>query len=210
MSEQIDNSQTGRHSPEVLNESADRVEEVAMHPEDPSEFPAIREVVEQAFGSPVEAELVEMIRESPNYVPELSLVAEEHGRIVGHLMLSYTDLVDGSRTHRVLTLSPIAVVPSAQGKGIGAGLIERALQLADREGQPLVCLEGDPKYYGKSGFTDARESGIEFDLPDWAPRNAGQIYKLRNYDSSVKGKVIYPPAFAAAEELRSRTKEKSE
>lgn len=179
--------------------------EAGIHPEDPSEFPAIREVVERAFGSPVEAELVEMIRESPNYVPELALVAEEDGTIVGHVMLSYAGLRDGPRVHRVLTLSPVAVEPSAQGHGIGSALIRKALELADHHGQPFVCLEGNPTYYGKLGFTDARESGIHFDLPDWAPRDAGQIFKLSNYDPSIKGKVIYPPAFAAAEELRSRT-----
>jgi putative acetyltransferase len=185
-------------------DSAEGVPGVGIHPETRSEFPAIKELVARAFGSPVEAELVGLIRESSNYVPELSLVAEKDDRVVGHVMLSYTDLRDGPRTHRVLTLSPVAVDPAAQGKGIGSALIREALQLADRAGRPLVCLEGSPTYYGRFGFTDARDSGIHFPLPDWAPRDAGQVYKLSHYDASIKGEVVYPPAFAAAEELRSR------
>ena len=182
----------------------------AIHPEEPSELPAIGEVVARAFGSPVEAELVRMIRKSPNYVPELSLMGEEDGRVVGHVMLSYVDLRDGSKTHRVLTLSPIAVEPREQGKGIGSALIRTVLELADGRRQPLVCLEGSPRYYGKLGFTDARESGIHLPLPDWAPRNAGQIYKLGNYNPSIKGTIVYPPAFATAEELRSRMSKENE
>ena len=178
---------------------------VRIHPENPEEFADVGDVVRLAFGGPVEAELVRMIRASPNYVPELSLVAEEDGRIVGHVMLSYTELRDGSKTHRVLTLSPVAVAPTAQRRGIGSALIKRALRLADERGEPLVSLEGDPRYYGRLGFTDSRESGVHFDLPEWAPRNAGQIFKLSDYGPSIKGKVVYPAAFAAAEELRSET-----
>jgi hypothetical protein len=75
MSEQIHNPESNRYAHDVLDDSTEDVRGLGMHAEDPSEFGAIREVVEQAFGSPVEAELVGMIRESPNYVPEVSLVA---------------------------------------------------------------------------------------------------------------------------------------
>jgi putative acetyltransferase len=177
---------------------------VRIRPEGPLDLPAIGALVERAFGDRAEAALVELIRASPNYVPELSLVAETDESVVGYVMLSYTELRDTPRTHRVLTLSPIAVKPAAQRRGIGSALVRNVLQLAEHHGQPLVCLEGDPKYYGRFGFTDAREFGIQFDLPDSAPRDAGQIFKLTGYDSSIKGRVVYPPAFAAAEQLRSK------
>jgi putative acetyltransferase len=119
-------------------------------------------------------------------------------------MLSYVELRDDSTSHRVLTLSPVSVEPKAQGKGLGSSLIRRVLNLADEDGQPLVCLEGSPDFYGRLGFTDSREFGIHFEVPDWAPPNAGQVYELSNYDSAIKGTVAYPPAFIAAEELRAR------
>ena len=58
-------------------------------------------------------------------------------------------------------------------------------------------LEGSPAYYPRFGFRDARGHGITFDLPDWAPPEAGMVYLLPAYDPAVRGRVDYPPAFAA-------------
>ena len=44
--------------------------------------------------------------------------------------------------------------------------------------------------------------GIQIDLPDWAPREAGQAYPLSAYDESLRGHVVYPPAFAAVSSRR--------
>lgn len=173
----------------------------------PLDLPRILVVVEQAFRSRVEVELVRMIHESPNFVSELSLVAERGREIIGHVMCSYADLQDSSTRHRILTLSPVSVAPKFQRKGVGSALVRAVLRVADLRGERLVCLEGSPKYYGQLGFQDSRESGIHFDLPDWAPRNAGQIYKLKNFDPSLRGRVAYPPAFEVAERLRSEVTE---
>ena len=171
---------------------------VEIRPEQPRDFREIETLVQKAFESVVEPELVRLIRGSSNYVPELSLVAVKDRRVLGHIMLSYIHLHDGGGRHRVLTLSPLAVAPESQGQGVGSTLVRRAVQLADQHGEPLVCLEGSPTYYARFGFTDSRDSGIYFDLPEGAPDNAGQILKLRNYDPSVAGQVIYPSAFVAA------------
>lgn len=187
-----------------VSKSAERPRELQVRTEKPADLLAILLVTEKAFESPVEAELVRLIRESSNYVPELSLVAEKDDEIVGHVMLSYAELTDTDAKHRVLTLSPISVAPKAQRKGVGSTLIKSALQLADKRGEPMVILEGNPNYYGRLGFKDARDFGVSFDIPEWAPPNAGQMYKLTNYDPAIKGRVRYPAAFAAAEELRSR------
>ena len=180
----------------------------SIREEEASDLPEILTVVERAFGSRAESELVRMIRESPNYVAGLSLVSEEKGQIIGHIMLSYVDLDDGATSRRILTLSPVSVIPSAQRKGVGSALIGTALELADDRGEPLVCLEGAPEFYGRLGFQDSRDAGIYFDLPEWAPRNAGQIYKLRNYNPAIKGKVNYPQAFGSAEALRKQLEER--
>ena len=179
--------------------------EIEIRPEAPSDFLEIDDLVELAFESPVEAKLVRLIRASPHYVPALALVAESEGGLVGHIMLSYVELDSERERRRVLTLSPVSVLPKEQGKGVGSALIRRALDLADRAGEPMVCLEGSPAFYGKLGFTDARLADVYFDLPEWAPEEAGQIYKLKSYDPGVRGKVVYPPAFAAVEEMRGTT-----
>jgi hypothetical protein len=60
--------------------------------ERPEDRRVIAEVVEAAFGSSAEAELVDDIRESEYFIPELSVVAQTGPRIVGHVMVSYATL----------------------------------------------------------------------------------------------------------------------
>ena len=170
-----------------------------IRPETPDDHLAIRAVVAAAFEhDPGVAELVELIRASPNYVPDLSLVACRDGEIVGHVMLSHAELVDehGQR-HRILTLSPLAVAPAAQRQGIGSALVPAGLAAAEALGEPLVVLEGSPRYYPRFGFRDCRTFGITIELPDWAPPDAGQAYPLSAYDPALHGRLVYPPAFAA-------------
>ena len=71
----------------------------------------IAEVVEAAFGQPSEARLVEALRTSDWFIPELSLVAEVEGRVVGHVMITTAWLDDGRQRRPVANLAPLAVVP---------------------------------------------------------------------------------------------------
>jgi len=172
---------------------------VAIRQEIAADFPAIDRVVREAFGSQVQVNLVHGIRDSENYVPELALVAERNGKIIGHTMLSYIGLEDaGERRHRVLSLSPLAVVPQAQKQGVGSALIVAAIRRADARGEPLIVLEGSPEYYPRFGFKFAPNYGISIDLPTWAPKESAMVYPLSAYDPDVKGHVAYPPAFHLA------------
>ena len=169
--------------------------EVSIRPELPSDYAAIRELVVAAFESETEGDLVEGIRASNNYIRELSLVAELGGLVVGHTMISRVALLDGATRQVAHSLAPVAVTPEFQGRGIGRRLVVAATERADGLGLGLVLLEGSPAYYGPFGFEYAVPLGIHFDLPDWAPPEAGQVIRLSDYDPSVRGKVVYPPAF---------------
>ena len=74
----------------------------------------------------------------------------------------------------------------------------RAVTAAARDmGAPFVVLEGAPRYYGRLGFEPAASYGITIDLPSWAPPEAAQIIVVADYDRSIRGLVVHPPAFDA-------------
>jgi putative acetyltransferase len=171
---------------------------VTIRPERPTDHDAIAAVVTAAFGSPAEARLVADVRASENYVAGLSLVAEHEGRVVGHVMVSYVGLNDGSgNERRIASLSPLAVAPDVQRRGVGSALVRAVTAEADRRGEPLVVLEGSPAYYGRLGFEHAARYGIEIRLPSWAPPEAAQVMRLAAHDPSITGRLVYPPAFDA-------------
>jgi putative acetyltransferase len=166
-------------------------------PEQAADHQAVRRVVAAAFADqPAVADLVELIRASPQYEPELAQVARRGGDVVGHVMISHAELVDGAAAWDVLTLSPLAVRPDVQRQGVGSALVVEALRRADATGAALVTLEGSPAYYPRFGFRDARTLGVTIDLPDWSSPDAGQVYLLSAYDPAIRGRLVYPPAFA--------------
>lgn len=161
-----------------------------IRPEGDTDPAAIWTVNERAFGRPVEAELVEVIRVSDRFVPELSLVAEVDGQVVGHVLLSYVDLEPG--LHRVLQVGPLAVLPSHQRRGIGSALMEEAIRRTDARGEPLLLLEGNPRYYERFGFARSDESGI--DPPASVPGpEYFMLRRLAAYNPSLRGRAVYPP-----------------
>lgn len=171
---------------------------MVIRPETSGDHDAIRRVVAAAFGSETEALLVDRIRTSPEYVPEMALVAEVDGEIVGHVMISHAVIRNAAGHRRISMLSPLAVLPERQRAGIGSALVDAAVAIAEARGEPLVVLEGSPAYYGRLGFRYAVPYGIEIDLPDWAPREAAQVMLLRSFDPddpTLRGKVVYPAAF---------------
>jgi putative acetyltransferase len=174
--------------------------DVEIRPERAGDGDAITIVVAAAFGSRAEADLVDAIRASPEYIPKLSLVAALAGEVVGHVMVSHTALHDGPVQHRIFHLSPLAIAPDHQRRGIGSALVRAVTAAAEALGAPFVVLEGSPAYYGRLGFEPADRYGITMPLPSWAPPEAAQILRLRGYDPSIRGQVVYPPAFDAVSE----------
>jgi putative acetyltransferase len=167
---------------------------VRLRAETPADYEAIAAVTTAAFGKRQEARLVEAVRASDRFVPELSLVAEAGAEIVGHVLLSYVDLGD----RRVLELGPMSVSPANQRRGVGGKLVREALRRADERGEPLVLVLGHPSYYPRFGFRPASALGIEPPDPS-LPDEAFMALPLKAYDPALRGRVVLPPAFQAAE-----------
>jgi len=173
---------------------------VVIRQETLDDHDAIRRVVAAAFQSAAEAALVDRIRASPEYVPEMALVAEVDGEVVGQVMISGAIVRNPDGDRPIVMLSPLAVLPAFQRTGIGSSLVRSAVRVAEQRGEPLVVLEGSPAYYGKLGFEHSRTYGIEIHLPEWAPPEAAQVIRLASFDPddpTLRGTVVYPTAFDA-------------
>ncbi len=91
--------------------------------------------------------VLHQLRRHPDFVPALDFVAEEDGRLVGHI--AYTRAVicrEGRNSLAVLCLGPVSVLPERQRAGVGSALIRHSLEAARNLGFPAVCLYGDPRY----------------------------------------------------------------
>ncbi len=156
------------------------------------DYPAIAEVNILAFGQENEAKLIEEIRHSDRYIPELSLVAEVEGLVVGHILFSYIDLV-GEKTLQVVGLAPMAVHPNFQRQGIGSALVQAGLEIANAREEALVIVLGHPPFYNRFGFEPSVNYEIESPFP--VPAEFFMVKPLQSYQKIYKGKVAYPPAF---------------
>ena len=152
----------------------------------------IRRINDEAFGGTLESELVDAIRASDRFVPDLSLLAVSGGQSLGHVISSYVDLVLVPGTRRVLQVGPLAVLPAHQGRGIGSALMRATIRCADERGEPLLLIEGSPAYYGRFGFRRADALGIE-PPPEARGPQYFMLRPLRAYDSSLRGRAVYPP-----------------
>jgi predicted N-acetyltransferase YhbS len=163
---------------------------VIIRAETADDYEDIRRINDEAFGDPIDAQLVDMIRASDRFVPQLSLVALSEGQALGHVISSYVDLVPDTR--HVLQVGPLAVLPSHQRRGIGTALMHETIRIAEERGEPLLLIEGNPAYYGRFGFTRADELGIE-PPPQALAARYFMIKLLGAYEPSLRGQAVYPP-----------------
>jgi len=138
------------------------------------------------------AELVDALRRDDPAA--LSLVADEAGEVVGHIMFSRSLLDAPQRLVEVRSLSPLGVAPQWQRRGVGSALIRAGLRQLDEGGVPLVFLEGDPAYYSRAGFSAAVDNG--FRKPSLRIPDAGfQVVKLSAYEPWMTGTFVYSHTF---------------
>ena len=162
-----------------------------VRPETEADCAAIRAVNEAAFGSPAEAEIVEVLRAKG--VELVSLVAERDASILGHILFSPVSLV-GHDGLKLMGLGPMAVLPLEQRSGIGSALVREGLRLCRQLGARAVVVVGHPQYYPRFGFAPASRYGIrcEYDVPD----DVFMIAELeRGALRAVAGLIRYDDAF---------------
>ncbi|HKQ77999.1 MAG TPA: N-acetyltransferase, partial [Blastocatellia bacterium] len=118
------------------------------------------------FGRPAEADLVDALRR--NGKAAISLVAEDDGRVVGHILFSAVTIQSKETGWTGIGLAPLAVIPERQNQRIGSALVEHGLRRCREEGYPFVVVLGHANYYPRFGFVSASKFGIksEYDVAD--------------------------------------------
>jgi len=134
--------------------------------EKPDEFPKIYNLVKVAFqtakvSNGKEQDFVNELRSSAVYIPELVLVAEENGKLVGHIMLTKIYIINGSHKFETLLVAPLSVALEYRNREMGSNLIKESFKRAKEMGYQSVFLVGDPAYYHRFGFKTAADFGIK-------------------------------------------------
>jgi putative acetyltransferase len=167
---------------------------LTIRQEQPADFQAVYQINRQAFGQEAEAKLVDALRQSTAFVPELSLVSELDNQLVGHILFTKIKIVNGESETESLALAPMAVSADFQKQGIGGHLIREGLKRAAELGFGSVIVLGHEHYYPKFGFEPASKWGIKapFDVPDEVFM---AIELIPNALENVNGTVQYPKEF---------------
>jgi putative acetyltransferase len=163
---------------------------LVIRPETSEVRDAIREVNRLAFGGNDEARLVDALRDG-GYV-QVSLVAEENARVVGHILFSRLPVMTAEGTVEALALAPMAVIPTHQRQGIGSMLVREGLRACTEAGHQIVVVVGHPEFYPRFGFSAERAERLK--SPFSGPAHMA-LELMPGVMDGIEGDVRYPPPF---------------
>jgi len=164
---------------------------IYLRPEKERDYSGIDEVNERAFGQTNEGALIRKLRATDRFIPELSLIAEAQGQIIGHILFFPIEIRGDSGIFPSLALAPMSVLPEFQKQGIGSRLVQEGLKRAARLGFTSVIILGHAEYYPRFGFLKASRWSIQapFEVLDEVFMALELVPDgLRD----VRGTVVYP------------------
>jgi putative acetyltransferase len=163
---------------------------VVIRPEQADDVAAIYAVHASAFPTDAEARLIDALRAADRLA--VSLVAEDGGRIVGHVAFSPVSLAGAAGG---LGLAPLAVTPDRQRTGIGGRLVREGLAVASAAEAQFVVVLGHPGYYPRFGFRRAAGVGLG---NEYGADEAFMVLELRAGSLPAAGGLVhYGPEFAS-------------
>ena len=151
----------------------------------------------------VEHYVLHRFRDDLDFVPELDLVMEMDGRLIGQNVFVRAKIkADDGREIPVMAMGPICIAPDRQRRGYGKKLLDYSLERAAELGCGAVCFEGNIDFYGKSGFTPASRFGIRYHgLPEGADASFFLCKELiPGYLDGVTGVYAPPRGYFVASE----------
>lgn len=136
--------------------------------ENETEYREVENLVRESFWNVyrpgcLEHFVLHELRKDPDFVPELDLVLEKDGIIIGQNMFMRAVIrSDDDRKIPIMTMGPIGILPEFKRMGYGKYLLDHSLERAAELGCGALCFEGNIDFYGKSGFRPASEFGIRY------------------------------------------------
>jgi putative acetyltransferase len=169
---------------------------IQIRKERPGDEAAVFDVNFRAFGRDAEPKIVDELRK--NCPDGISLVAEERGKIVGHILFTPAWIDASPMPVHGMGLAPLAVAPECQRRGIGSALIQAGIEALRASGTPFIVVLGHPEYYPKFGFEKASTHGIRCEY-DQVPDEAFMIFVFQPQAmEGIHGTAKMRPEFAAA------------
>ena len=136
--------------------------------EEEKDYRAVENLTREAFWNVyrpgcTEHYVLHCYRDKPDFVPELDILMEKDGELIGHVMYVRSEILasDGTRVP-VMTFGPISIAPPYKRQGYGKQLLDYSIEQARRLGAKALLIAGNIEFYGKSGFVVASTKGIRY------------------------------------------------
>ncbi|MDY2847076.1 MAG: N-acetyltransferase [Oscillospiraceae bacterium] len=145
------------------------MQETIIRNETPADYAEVENLIREAFwdlNMPCCSEhyLAHILRSHEDLIPELDLVAEADGKIVGSIMYTKSKLIGDDGTEKdILTFGPLAVLPQFQRQGYGKMLLEHSFKIAADMGYDVIVIFGSPANYVCRGFKSCRRFNVCLD-----------------------------------------------
>lgn len=134
--------------------------------EEPADYQRVEDITRKAFWNLYvpgcdEHYLVHIMRSHGDFIPELALVIELDGQIIGNIMYTKATLIDETGGEKnILTFGPVCILPEHQRKGYGKILMERSFAQAIALGYDVIVIFGNPDNYVGRGFKSCKRYNV--------------------------------------------------
>lgn len=186
---------------------------ITIRPEEHKDYKSIISLILRSFqegtdysdGTDIIA-LVEEIRDSKYYIPELSFVAELDNEVVGHFLFSHFPISptkegghDNNPTSEIVMLAPVSVHADYFHQGIGSSMLKMGIEKVKEMGYKGITVEGNFNFYNKVGFKTSSEYNI-FPTSGWPMEEPRCMMCQETYEGSldgIHGYIVYDMYFNA-------------
>ncbi len=139
---------------------------IVIRNEEEADYKKVEEITRKAFWNLYipgcnEHYLVHVMRAHKDFLPELDLVIEADGQVIGNIMYTKAKLTDESGEEKdILTFGPVCIVPEYQRKGYGKRLMEYSFEQAAALGYDVIVIFGNPANYVSRGFKSCKKYNV--------------------------------------------------